>query len=101
MLVHAGIKPDFITVDGGEGGTGAAPPEFSNSVGFPMVEGLSVRRNHEFCTKNEELCIKDEEFCIKNEECFIKNGELCRWLTTSLSARVSFVFKMMYSVLKK
>ncbi len=36
MLVKAmlktGITPDFITVDGSEGGTGAAPPEFSNSV---------------------------------------------------------------------
>ena len=33
--------PDFITVDGGEGGTGAAPPEFSNFVGMPFMEGLS------------------------------------------------------------
>jgi len=32
-MVQSGIKPDFITVDGGEGGTGAAPLEFSNSVG--------------------------------------------------------------------
>jgi glutamate synthase domain-containing protein 2 len=43
-LVHAmlktGIKPDFVTVDGSEGGTGAAPPEFSNSVGMPLVEAL-------------------------------------------------------------
>lgn len=30
-----GITPDFITVDGGEGGTGAAPLEFSNSMGMP------------------------------------------------------------------
>lgn len=44
-LVHAFIEtgkyPDFITVDGGEGGTGAAPPEFSNSIGTPLPEGLS------------------------------------------------------------
>ena len=44
-LVHAFIEtgnhPDFITVDGGEGGTGAAPPEFSNSIGTPLIEGLS------------------------------------------------------------
>ncbi len=40
-MVHTGIKPDFITVDGGEGGTGAAPLEFSNSVGTPMKEGLA------------------------------------------------------------
>lgn len=33
---QTGLPPDFITVDGGEGGTGAAPKEFSNSVGTPM-----------------------------------------------------------------
>src|SRR5690606_3207451 len=32
---ETGITPDFITVDGGEGGTGAAPLEFTNSVGMP------------------------------------------------------------------
>lgn len=32
--------PDYIVVDGGEGGTGAAPLEFSNSVGMPLREGL-------------------------------------------------------------
>jgi len=35
-----GIKPDFITVDGGEGGTGAAPVEYTNSVGMPLREAL-------------------------------------------------------------
>src|SRR5690606_31020188 len=35
-MVDTGIYPDFITVDGGEGGTGAAPLEFSNSVGMPL-----------------------------------------------------------------
>ena len=40
-MVATGIKPDFITVDGGEGGTGAAPVEFSNSIGVPLREGLS------------------------------------------------------------
>lgn len=39
-MVATGIKPDFIAVDGGEGGTGAAPLEFSNSVGMPFREGL-------------------------------------------------------------
>jgi glutamate synthase domain-containing protein 2 len=37
-MVKAGIAPDFITVDGGEGGTGAAPLEFSNSIGMPGRE---------------------------------------------------------------
>ena len=34
-MLDSGIRPDFITVDGGEGGTGAAPLEFSNSIGMP------------------------------------------------------------------
>jgi glutamate synthase domain-containing protein 2 len=37
--------PDFITIDGGEGGTGAAPLEFSNSVGTPLKEGLVFAHN--------------------------------------------------------
>ncbi|CAB9511529.1 Glutamate synthase large subunit-like protein YerD [Seminavis robusta] len=40
-FLDTGIHPDFITVDGSEGGTGAAPPEFSNSVGTPLADGLS------------------------------------------------------------
>lgn len=40
-MIETGILPDFITVDGGEGGTGAAPLEFSNSVGSPLEEGLT------------------------------------------------------------
>ncbi len=39
-MVETGEGPDFITVDGGEGGTGAAPLEFSNSVGAPLRDGL-------------------------------------------------------------
>lgn len=39
-MVKTNIKPDFITVDGGEGGTGAAPLEYSNSVGMPLREAL-------------------------------------------------------------
>jgi glutamate synthase domain-containing protein 2 len=41
-FVEVGTAPDFITVDGAEGGTGAAPPEFSNRVGMPLHEGLTV-----------------------------------------------------------
>jgi glutamate synthase domain-containing protein 2 len=40
-MITTGIKPDFITIDGGEGGTGAAPVEFSDSMGMPMHDGLS------------------------------------------------------------
>lgn len=39
------IYPDFITVDGAEGGTGAAPPEFTNSLGMPWIEGLTIVRD--------------------------------------------------------
>ena len=42
---QCGITPDFITVDGGEGGTGAAPLEFSNYVGAPLNEGLRIVHN--------------------------------------------------------
>lgn len=44
-MIETDIKPDFITVDGGEGGTGAAPLEFSNSVGMPYREGLAFAYN--------------------------------------------------------
>ncbi|MGE0360966.1 MAG: FMN-binding glutamate synthase family protein [Vicinamibacterales bacterium] len=44
-MLESGIVPDFITVDGGEGGTGAAPLEFSDSVGTPLNEGLSFVHN--------------------------------------------------------
>lgn len=41
-IIKTGIKPDFITVDGSEGGTGAAPLEFSNHIGMPGQEALAV-----------------------------------------------------------
>ncbi|GHD44635.1 Glutamate synthase domain-containing protein 2 [Marinobacter persicus] len=44
MLV-TGKKPDFIVVDGGEGGTGAAPLEFINRLGTPMNEALLLVHN--------------------------------------------------------
>ncbi len=40
-MVSTGITPDYIAVDGGEGGTGAAPVEFSDSVGTPFLDGLA------------------------------------------------------------
>jgi glutamate synthase domain-containing protein 2 len=40
-MVETGIMPDFITVDGGEGGTGAAPLEFVNSIGMPLRESVA------------------------------------------------------------
>ncbi|MFT4516370.1 MAG: glutamate synthase domain-containing protein 2, partial [Planctomycetota bacterium] len=44
-MVATGIIPDFIAVDGGEGGTGAAPVEFSNSVGTPLSDGIVIVHN--------------------------------------------------------
>jgi len=39
-MLETKLLPDFITVDGAEGGTGAAPLEFSDSVGTPLADGL-------------------------------------------------------------
>ncbi|MFQ6605558.1 MAG: FMN-binding glutamate synthase family protein [Fidelibacterota bacterium] len=44
-MMEKEIFPDFITVDGGEGGTGAAPIELTNSVGTPLRDGLSFVHN--------------------------------------------------------
>lgn len=40
-MLEIGIFPDFITVDGKEGGTGSAPLEFMDHIGMPMREGLA------------------------------------------------------------
>src|SRR5262249_23189776 len=40
-MVETGICPDFIVVDGKEGGTGAAPLEFLDHLGMPLRDGLS------------------------------------------------------------
>ena len=40
-MYTAGIYPDFITIDGAEGGTGAAPLEFSDSLGMPLYDALA------------------------------------------------------------
>lgn len=44
-MLQTGILPDFIVIDGAEGGTGAAPVEFANRVGMPMLEGLTFVHN--------------------------------------------------------
>ncbi len=41
LMVKTGKGPDFITVDGGEGGTGAAPPSFADHVSLPWVYAFS------------------------------------------------------------
>jgi glutamate synthase domain-containing protein 2 len=44
-MVETGITPDFVVVDGGEGGTGAAPLEFTDHVGAPLREALMLVHN--------------------------------------------------------
>ena len=44
-MLATGISPDFVIVDGSEGGTGAAPQEFEDHVGMPLTEGLMLVHN--------------------------------------------------------
>lgn len=44
-MLETGIHPDFVVIDGSEGGTGAAPAEFSDHIGMPLREGLVFVRN--------------------------------------------------------
>jgi glutamate synthase domain-containing protein 2 len=44
-MLSTGTVPDFVVVDGAEGGTGAAPLEFSDSLGTPLLEGLMLVQN--------------------------------------------------------
>ncbi len=44
-IIDTGIAPDFIIVDGAEGGTGAAPLEFEDHVGMPLTDGLITVHN--------------------------------------------------------
>jgi glutamate synthase domain-containing protein 2 len=43
-IISTGIRPDFISVDGAEGGTGAAPLEFTDHMGMPMYDALAFVR---------------------------------------------------------
>lgn len=40
-IIETGLYPDFITVDGAEGGTGAAPLEFTDHLGMPLMDALA------------------------------------------------------------
>jgi len=44
-MLETGLLPDFIVVDGGEGGTGAAPLEFTDHIGTPLQEALLLVQN--------------------------------------------------------
>ena len=54
-MVAKNSYPDFITIDGGEGGTGAAPLVFSNHIGMPLYDALKFVN-----TKLKEHGLRDE-----------------------------------------
>lgn len=57
-MIETDIKPDFIVIDGAEGGTGAAPIEFANHIGTPLVEGLKFACNALVGTGlRDDICI--------------------------------------------
>ncbi len=64
VMISTGIKPDFITVDGGERVTGAVPVEFSNSLGMPLRERLAF------------VCNTLIEFNIKKDIKIIASGKV-------------------------
>ncbi len=55
LMATTGKGPDFITIDGGEGGTGAAPPSFADHVALPWVFGFSdvykIFKEHDLCER--------------------------------------------------
>ena len=55
LMKRTGRGPDFITIDGGEGGTGAAPPSFADHVALPWVFGFSdvykIFKKHGLCER--------------------------------------------------
>ncbi len=53
VMLKTGKGPDFITIDGGEGGTGAAPPSFADHVSLPWVYGFGDLYK---VFKNKGLC---------------------------------------------
>ena len=63
-MVATKTNLDFITVDGGEGGTGAAPPEYSDHVGMPLRDALAFVHD----------CLKG--FGIKDEIKIIASGKV-------------------------
>ncbi|OAB78599.1 FMN-binding glutamate synthase family protein [Cochleicola gelatinilyticus] len=55
IMEETGKGPDFITIDGGEGGTGAAPPSFADHVALPWVFGFTefykIFKKHNLCER--------------------------------------------------
>ncbi len=55
IMENTGKGPDFIAIDGGEGGTGAAPPSFADHVALPWIFGFSevykIFKKHNLCER--------------------------------------------------
>jgi len=85
-MIETGIYLDFISVDGGEGGTGAAPLEYSNSVGMPLREGLALVTDclNGFALK-EEVTVNASGKIISGFQ-LIKNLALGAHITSSARA---------------
>jgi len=62
-MVETRIRPDFIVIDGKEGGTGAAPLEFADHIGMPMREGLTFVRNEILCSSSILWTLKYTSNC--------------------------------------
>lgn len=55
-IATSGVVPDFITIDGAEGGTGAAPLEFTDHLGMPLCEALAfVKKTLDFFSLREQI----------------------------------------------
>ena len=65
-MKESGEAPDWITVDGGEGGTGAAPVDLADRAGLPILHAIPVVDN------------ALREFGVRNETVIIASGQIAR-----------------------
>jgi glutamate synthase domain-containing protein 2 len=69
-MLRTDIVPDFIVVDGAEGGTGAAPAEFSDHVGMPLRDGLRLGAQHADRTRaqttSENRCGRQNHLVVRS-----------------------------------
>jgi glutamate synthase domain-containing protein 2 len=80
-MIEADTYPDFITIDGSEGGTGAAPREFSNSLGTPLNDSLNFIHNALIATgirKHMKLIVSGKVVDAFNMVCkFSLGADMC------------------------
>ena len=65
-MLETGVVPDFIVIDGKEGGTGAAPVEFADHLGMPLVEGLTFAHNTRRGTSRRNRLIHEASGKLSN-----------------------------------